>query len=45
MVNTMQATTSTINGLRAGCECNRCCTRCNGDCCRIANCSAAVAGA
>ena len=45
MVKTMQATTSTSSGLSAGWECSRCWIRCTGDCRRMANCSAAVAGA
>ena len=45
MVKTIMATISTSSGLIAGWECSRCCMRCTGDCCRRANCSAAVAGA
>ena len=45
MVKTMKAMISTSSGLSAGWECSRCWMRCTGDWRRMANCSAAVAGA
>ena len=45
IVKTMKETISTSSGLIEGWECSRCWMRWTGDCCRSANCSAAVAGA
>ena len=45
MVKMMKDSSRTSSGLIEGCECSRCWIRWTGDCCRAANCSAALAGA